>query len=1061
MRIARFVTGSLGSPCLCHLALVLLLLPLIALLPDRARADDADTAVQLFVAAGQAAGLPITDTEATVVTQIVRCGVANQQDVGDCVKNAAIKAVLQQVLPAVTDPQTANVITGAVTCITGSNNPAGCAAQVATNLLHLPADAQPAVNCLVAGGNVADCSKKLAEGMLVDKLPPQIQGAAVCALEGGSVQKCATDFITKQVVQGLPPNLQGPASQIVGCLGDPNVPNCVKNQVGNLVGDQIGKQLGPNVGQFYSCATQSGANVGQCAANFASAAVPALPGTPPGTDVVAKATVACITAPDAANCINAAVAGSKIVAQNPPITQDAINQINTTIATIQKLRPDSGPAPIDASPNASNQATLKNIIMVADGIKTGNWGEVVTGGGTEMAIMAGDIILSVFLTPEVAKLLGPAVAAMIHNDEAAAQQAIDAIGKGDPVALAQVLFTWYETQFIDKPCALLGDSAAVNTVCGDMSKAIQQISTWGGDIAHALLGVGEDILKWLGVWGTVDTIATDVWNTVKGAIDDIGHFLGLGSDSNDWKPAADCGGFSPKDYFANNYIACVPAAAQVSGSPALNASIGSMNSACEQAFDRCIPPDKRGSVASTCAAFGNSLSDVANQVSAAMGTAADLYTSTIGPASYISQQFQAAQDAKFLDTPDFCSANFWDASAMSVYAGNCGAFVNKQFPNTTPAPAACLGIPSARGAVAACFHSISQFASAGAGQTALVGPGSTYCNAQTKWINDHHCHVVTGKPQIFTGSGKDITLTPKSWQCDSDVLIKFPGDQVSIPILVPPKSGSGSLQTPPWARGIGVGKEISILGGAGVSNPPVSSSGISTSRSGDPKIPVTFPAPGEGGHGPVVIPPPRPGLPLGAPPMKPPITAGLPKGGGGSSGISMVNGCSGNAPAAGCPPATKSGSGGGKSGGSSGISMVNGNTNSSTTKSGTSKGGGGSSGISMVNGNTNSSTTKSKSGGSSGVSMINGNSGNAPRLSPGFKDTPRAAPIITARPPVSSSGTNSAMDRLGGGSIGSVSGGGGGSAARRSGFGAGTGSSSTFKTIPVVPRNDPNDLHVH
>jgi hypothetical protein len=61
---------------------------------------------------------------------------------------------------------------------------------------------------------------------------------------------------------------------------------------------------------------------------------------------------------------------------------------------------------------------------------------------------------------------------------------------------------------------------------------------------------------------------------------------------------------------------------------------------------------------------------------------------------------------------------------------------------------------------------------------------------------------------------------------------------------------------------------------------------------------------------------------------------------------------------------------------------------------------------------------------------------------------------------VSSSGTNSAMDRLGGGSIGGVSGGGGG-AARRPAFGAGAVGTSTNRVIPVPPRNDPNDLHVH
>lgn len=785
--IDRFVARFL-----CRLSLVLLLIALIAAQSDPARADDnadaANTAVQLFVTAGQAAGLPITQQEAALVTQIVSCGVANQSNVGDCAKNAAVAVVLQQA--GVNDP----TITNAVTCLVSTANPVTCAAQAAASVAKLPPDAQPAVNCMLTGGNVVDCGKKLAEGMVLDKVPADIQAPAKCVMDGGDAKKCATDFITQQVVSHLPANMQGQATQVVGCLGQPDVAGCITSAVASGV-------AGPQVGALVTCATQPNANLGQCAATFASNNMPTLPAVN-GVDpnAAAKAIVACVGAPDFAACAkDPAITGARNVATQV-LTPAAQEAINAAIHTINALKPDAAMT-IDAGVNSEkdNVATLQNIVKVADGIKNKDWGEVTMAAGPELAIVASNIILSVFLTPAVADALGPAVAAMIHNDAAAAQLALQAIAKGDPVALAQVVFTWYETQFIDKPCALLGDNDVKKTVCGGLSDAIKTISDAGGDLAKKLLGMGKDVLQWLGVWGTVDSVATTAWNTVKGAIDDIGHFLGLGGDDQ-WKPPADCANFSPKDYLANNYLACVTNATNATVAGSLASGLGAMRGACIAALDRCIDPKNRGksNEGATCDAMGRSLSDLANQVSAAMGTAADLYTNSVGTAAFVSDAFQKAKDNGLAfgpaqsASPDFCSPDFWNSRMQSDYAAKCASFVNQQFPgmkaNARPNTCSSLQTPNSR-ATSACLISLNANldGSAAAGKS-LTGPNSVFCKAQQQLIKDNPCKLTY---QTVIINGTPIQL-PSGLKCNH--FEKLPFSTIDFPLRKP----DGTLKRMPW-----------------------------------------------------------------------------------------------------------------------------------------------------------------------------------------------------------------------------------------------------------------------
>ncbi|WP_068020035.1 hypothetical protein [Rhodoplanes sp. Z2-YC6860] len=885
-----------------YLRRFLFALSLFALNPapfDSARADDntdaANTAVQIFVTAGQAAGLPITQDEAAIVTQIVACGVAGS-NVATCVKNAAVTTVLQKA--GITDP----VITDAVNCLTDGTKAETCATKAVIAVAKLPPDVQPAASCMLGGGNVVDCGKKLAEGVVLDKVPAEIQPVAKCVIEGGKAQGCVTDFVTQQIVKNLPTqpvNLQTLAPQVVGCLSASNVGDCMTKAVVNLTKDQQGP-LAPLI----SCATQSGANLGQCAATFAASNLPTLP-TVGGVDpnAAAKAVVTCAGSADFNKCVTDAGVKQAKDLTNQVVNQAGLAGIQAALDTINKLKPDA-PLTIDAGVDSKNIATLQNILKVADGIKHKDWGEVVMAAGPELAIVAGNILLSIFLTPAAADLLGPAVAAMIHNDAAAAQLALQAIAKGDVVALAQVVFTWYETQFIDKPCALLGKDVQ-DTVCGALSDAIKTISEAGGDLAKKVLAMGEDILKWIGIWGTVDSLATTAWNVVSGAIDDIGHFLGLGGgDGDKWKPAPSCGSFSPKDYFANSYLACLPAAVQ-RPQGTINASLANMNSACEQAFDACIAPENRGKVPSTCAAMGKSLSDLANQVSASMGTAADMYSNTLGPAAFVSAAFEKAkQDGlkwglfKNTGIPDFCSPDFWSSAMQNSYVSQCSGFVNQQFPGMKASPAACSAIQTQAyddRAGGSCRLSLQ--AALGAMQATgknLVGPNSTFCKAQQKEIADNPCRIT--RTLDFPEANVFGVVDPSSIVCDppsrrtdmphdnpllplppsGDTFKPFPGGmQRPDQVLFPPQGSSGwsgvnnntnegTLRTFPG----GIPKPGDIL-------LPGSSSGSNTTKATDPKI-------------------------------KPPILGALPKANSsGSSGVSMINGCSGNSPAAGCPPSKR------------------------------------------------------------------------------------------------------------------------------------------------------------
>lgn len=730
---------------------------------------------------------------------------------------------------------------------------------------------------------IADCSKKLAEGMILDKVPDNLKPTATCIIETGNAANCSKGLILQQ----LPPDMRDQADKIVNCLGGSNPASCVAS---SAVPDEIKPLM--------ACATSP--NVGQCVADLAAKDLP---------DGVAKNMVGCVGAgADFGKC-----AAQKGITSAEDLAKSQVSKaqqeaIQKALDTIDRLRPDA-PYTIEAGPNKS--ATIKNIMMVAEGIQQRDWGKLAMGAGPELVKIASGILLSIFLTPALAGVLSPAVEAMINNDVAAAQRALDAVGKGDPVKLAQVIFEWYENSFIDKPCALVGDSKARDTICGGLSDAIKFISNNAADLAKKILGAGKDILEWIGVWGTVDDTATFVFNTLKDAVNKLGKFLGFGSD--EWKAPRDCGSparESPTDYLANHFLACLPKAAALNVS-GRGADTAKLKADCNSYFNRCTDPKKRGAVAEACNAMSASLSNLSDQTSNGVKAAAQAYTDIgIGMASIANDAYKSWQSGNL---NDLCDANFWQNSE-NVYAQKCAAFVNGPFPLApTSSPGggtnACSAIPtpSRDASKQACIASLR--AASAAKKGALAGPDSDLCKKQKEYFAAHPCTYETSQRTV-PGSGQKFD-EPKNINCREklrpnfqnrttpDVLPKqsapgtlrtLPGVQSATPRVLP--SNAGARQSPA-GQILNRGRSaVDTLGDAmsenSFGNVAGNAGGPALSRhpSSVPSGPRILPAKSSGNGG------------VGAiDGGKPPLTSkGIPRNSGGSGGIGMVNGASGNAP---------------------------------------------------------------------------------------------------------------------------------------------------------------------
>jgi hypothetical protein len=809
-----------ASRVLRSLPVLLLLSAAGALTPAPAKAEvtandqaAADVAVDLFIKFGQSAGLPIDARAATFVKELVSCAVSGSKpDIGDCAKNMIIKVALKEA-------GTSREVQEAAICLLGGTKAVNCALDAA--LGKVPAEAKPMATCLVNGGAIPDCAKKLAEGLLIPKVPEDVRPIVMCMIDKGDPKACGTEFVQQQVQKNLPAGIREQAGAIVGCL------NSAQAATACVTLAATPEELKPLV----ACAQQPGANVGACMAKFAA------DNLPPGTPDVAKDMIGCIgNSPDFANCAKdkGIAAGQDLV--RPVISQAEKEALEAALAMLDKLRPDA-PMTIEAGPN--NAATLQNILKVGQGIKDKNWGLVVLGAGPELAIIASNVILSIFLTPALAAVLSPAVSAMIHNDVAAAVKAFEAAGNGNAVGLAQVVFDWYAHSFIDKPCAILGKDVQ-ETVCGELSNVIRLISTHGGDFAKGILGEGKKILEWFGVWGLVDGVATFTFNELKNAVETVGNFLGFGGKEDEWRPGLSCGPLlkdGPQGYFANNYLACVTKA---TGSAMVTGTVDTsgLDSKCTADFSACIPPSKRSaaatSVAQTCGAMATQLANLAKDVSVGINKAADAYTQMGGPANYVNKlSNDAAAEGYGISSRDFCNASFWDEKEKQAYVSECATkFVNKQFPlpdTATGGPSCAAMSTSTAAARRACRNFLD--VSLNAGKPPLVGPDGEYCKRQKDWAALHQCE--------FTPTKRELVDAPRGIWIDTQWSMKCPspirsGVGLGLDAFAPARPPFGGVMLP--SQGGGVRKADDLMRPPILTTVPGPARGGSQGSSGTNKV---------------------------------------------------------------------------------------------------------------------------------------------------------------------------------------------------------------------------------
>ena len=379
--------------------------------------------------------------------------------------------------------------------------------------------AKGAVSCLVDGNNAGACLTKTAIGAL----PAEARPLANCIAAGGDVADCTAKAAVAQI---LPKVTQGVPPEVV------NAVNCV---IGGTSVEQCGKNL------VNSC-TGSAADVQRCVANgLASQA----------KNPQAAEMIKCLgkSGGEAQACASAV--GQQVLS---PAERKQIEEVNKTFAELAKINASNPTEGGKSNPRDYPQQPLAlyNMIKIAEGVRENDIGTIILYGGSALYQVAAGMIINYFL-PGMGPILGPVAASMISNHTVAIQQGFNAIVKGDPVGLAEAAAEWYLNTYIVPVCGGIPEGEFKTITCGTVAKAISTIVGAAGDVVKAILGVGEDFLKLIGVWNFVDNVASGIWNGIKDAVGAltgaISDFFGGGDDdkkSNLPPP------MSAAEYFANN-----------------------------------------------------------------------------------------------------------------------------------------------------------------------------------------------------------------------------------------------------------------------------------------------------------------------------------------------------------------------------------------------------------------------------------------------------------------------------------------------------------------------------
>jgi prefoldin subunit 5 len=370
-----------------------------------------------------------------------------------------------------------------------------------------------------------------------------------------------------------------------------------------------------------------------------------------------------------ANCIlnggNAGVcAENNVVLQALPNgARQVMQTVVSTLATLQV-----GSSSLQQPPG------LANIVSIAGGIASGNWSSVVAGVGEQNAGVAAQAIASAYLPAGAATTLFPIITTMIQNN--AFQAGFSALSQGDAVGLAEVAFQWYANQYLQAPCQVMPSGSFKDTVCGGAAAALNAVADVAGDVAKDVLGIGKDILQFLGLWNAVDDVASTVWDGVTSVISDIGNFI-TGKKNH----TVECVGWSPpSQYFGNVLASCMPNMASAAGAAGHAPDTTSVYDACVNYYGLC-PAYNQQATAANCQKIASALGTAAQNASNTLNAAAAAYTNT-GAATFVAAVYADPNQRKY---DNFCSGNFWPVERQQ-YAKQCAAALAKYYPSYASAP---------------------------------------------------------------------------------------------------------------------------------------------------------------------------------------------------------------------------------------------------------------------------------------------------------------------------------------------------------------------------------------
>ena len=297
------------------------------------------------------------------------------------------------------------------------------------------------------------------------------------------------------------------------------------------------------------------------------------------------------------------------------------------------------------------------MIEVVRGIEEGDARKIIYYGGKTVYKAVVIAILEVILTPAFKPMIGAMVNYVVDRDVALVEDILKAAQRGDAVEIGEIVFKFYaEAVTFGTFCALMPENAFKDATCGNLGKVLNVLADAGEDIAKAVLGVAEDVLKAVGIYQVGDALV----GVAGVAIDDFLCFFDIGCPEPTPPPPPQCGP-PASTFYPNNYLACLGAAAKSSAAEYVTTSL---HSACMVNF-ACSA--KAGDI---CKSLDNSFSNMVNQTSAALDQGAEIYTGLLG--DFLQK----------IPKEEMCKYGYSDRidGAIAQFADQCASSLSKTIP---------------------------------------------------------------------------------------------------------------------------------------------------------------------------------------------------------------------------------------------------------------------------------------------------------------------------------------------------------------------------------------------